>query len=131
MKPRRRSRPPPPAPRAPASAPAPQPASVSAPIDNTPPPEGATINGTWSAQPAPDTSIVLTIQPDGKFTWQVTQKDKTQQFSGTATFGANVLTLAQDNGPVLVGRVSWKDPTHMTFRVIGDNAADPGLSFSK
>ena len=65
---------------------------------NTTPPEGATISGTWNAQPGPDTSIVLTIQPGGAFTWQVTQKGQTQQFSGISTFGGGVLTLAQDNG---------------------------------
>ena len=80
---------------------------------------------------SPDTSIVLTIQPGGAFTWQVTQKGQTQQFAGVSTFGGGVLTLAQDNGTVLVGRVSWKDPDHMTFRVIGDGPTDPGLSFSK
>ncbi len=98
---------------------------------NTVPPEGATISGTWNAQSGPDTSIVLTIQPGGGYTWQVTQKGQTQQFAGVSTFGGGVLTLAQDNGAVLVGRVSWKDPTHMTFRVIGDGPTDPGLSFSK
>ena len=31
----------------------------------------------------------------------------------------------------MVGRVSWKDAGHMTFRVVGDGPDDPGLSFSK
>ena len=109
---------------APATAPTPAPA-------NTTPPAGATIHGTWTAHPAPDTSITLTIRPDGTFQWQVDQKGKPQQFSGTSTFGGGVLTLAQDKGPVLVGRVSWKDPTHMTFRIAGGPPDDPGLSFSR
>ena len=41
-----------------------------------------------------------------------------------------MLTLAQDKGPALVGRVSWTDPSHMTFRIVGDGPDDPGLSFS-
>jgi hypothetical protein len=106
----------------------PPPVSVPA---NAMPPEGATITGAWNAQPGADTSIVLTIQPGGAFTWQVTQKGQTQQFAGVSAFGGGVLTLAQDNGTVLVGRVSWKDPANMTFRVIGDGPNDPGLSFSK
>jgi tetratricopeptide (TPR) repeat protein len=108
--------------------PPPAPAPVPA---NTTPPEGATISGTWNAQPGPDASIVLTIQPGGAYTWQVTQKGQTQQFAGVSTFGGGVLTLAQDNGTVLVGRVNWKDPAHMTFRVIGNSPDDPGLSFAK
>ena len=48
-----------------------------------------------------------------------------------STFGGGLLTLAQDKGPALVGRVDWKDANHMNFRVVGDGPEDPGLSFSK
>jgi hypothetical protein len=109
---------------APSAAPAPVP-------PDTTPPQGASIAGTWNAHPAADTAIALTVQSTGPFTWQVTQKGKTQQFSGTSTYGEGLLTLAQDKGPVLVGRVSWSDANHMTFRVAGDGPDDPGLSFSK
>jgi Tetratricopeptide repeat len=109
-------------------APAPPPAPV--PVDTTPPP-GASIAGTWEAKPTPGTGIALTIQPAGGFTWQVTQKGKTQQFTGPSTYGEGILTLVQEKGPVLVGRVSGKDASHMTFRVVSDGPDDPGLSFSK
>jgi tetratricopeptide (TPR) repeat protein len=106
------------------------PAPATAPADTTPP-QGASIAGTWKAHPGPDTDIGLTIQPGGQFTWQVTQKGKAQQFTGTSTYGEGLLTLAQDKGPVLVGRVSWTDADHMSFRVAGDGSDDPGLSFSR
>jgi tetratricopeptide (TPR) repeat protein len=107
-------------------------ASTPAPaLADTTPPQGAAITGIWTARPAVNTSISLTVQPGGPFTWQVTQKGKTQQFSGSSTYGEGLLTLAQDKGPVLVGRVIWKDAEHMTFRVAGDGPDDPGLSFSK
>jgi hypothetical protein len=61
----------------------------------------------------------------------VTHKGKTQQFTGPSTYGEGILTLVQEKGPVLVGRVSWKDASHMTFRAVGDGPDDPGLSFSK
>src|SRR5262249_4618908 len=64
--------------------------------DETTPPEGASIAGTWSAQPAADTSITLSIEPAGAFTWQVSQKGRSQQFSGRYTHGDGILTLAQD-----------------------------------
>jgi hypothetical protein len=73
----------------------------------------------------------MTVQPDGQFTWQVTRQGKSQTFSGKSTFGDGILTLVQEQGPVLVGRVSWTDATHMTFRVVGDGPDDPGLVFSK
>jgi tetratricopeptide (TPR) repeat protein len=106
------------------------PAAAATPNDTTPP-QGASISGTWSAHPSADTAIVLTIQPGGPFTWQVTQKGKTQQFSGASNFGGGLLTLAGDKGPPLVGRVSWADANHMTFRIVGDGPDDPGLSFTK
>ena len=104
----------------------PEPVSV-----NTSLPEGATISGTWTAQRNPDTSVTLTIQPGGAFQWQVNQKGQTQQFSGTANFGSGILTLLPDKSPPIVGRVSWTDLNHMTFRVVGDRPDSPGLSFSK
>jgi hypothetical protein len=109
-----------------ASAPTPTPS-----LTDTTPPQGASIAGTWNAHPAADTTISLTVQPEGQFTWRVEQKGKSQQFSGASTFGEGLLTLVQEKGPVLVGRVSWKDASHMTFRVVGDGPDDPGLSFSK
>ena len=38
-----------------------------------------------------------------------------------------MLTLVQDKGPALVGRVGWKDASHMTFQIVGDGPDDPGL----
>ena len=116
----------------PKDVPAASPAIAAAPVPtDTNPPAGAEIVGTWNAQPAAGTTIALTVQPGGDFTWKVTQKGKSQQFAGTSTYGSGILTLARVEGPALVGRVSWKDPTHMTFRIVGDGPDDPGLSFSK
>jgi tetratricopeptide (TPR) repeat protein len=95
------------------------------------PPEGATIAGTWTAQPSADTSITLSIQPGGEFIWKVVQKGQERQFSGKSTYGEGLLTLVQDTGPALVGRVTWKDAGHITFHLVGDAPEDPGLSFSR
>ena len=59
------------------------------------------------------------------------QKGKVQQFSGTSTYGSGILTLAQEKGPALVGRVGWTDANHVTFKIVGDGPWDPGLQFSK
>jgi len=98
---------------------------------NTAVPEGATIAGAWTAHPSADTSVTLTIQPEGTFNWQVVQKGQTRQFSGNSTFGNGVLTLVPDGSQPIVGRVSWTDASRMNFRVIGDSPDAPGLSFSK
>jgi hypothetical protein len=109
-----------------------EPAKPASPVPtDTTLPQGASIAGTWHARPAADTSISLAIEPGGKFIWQANPKDQKRQFTGTETYGDGILTLAQDKGPALVGRVSWKDSNHMTFRIVGDGPDDPGLSFSK
>jgi tetratricopeptide (TPR) repeat protein len=98
----------------------------------TAPPEGATIEGTWTAKPAADASIVLKIQPDGAFDWQYTAKGQSRDFAGTSTFGNGILTLAPDKPmPPMVGRVTWTDANHMTFRIVGEGPGPHGLSFSK
>ncbi|SIO58573.1 Tetratricopeptide repeat-containing protein [Singulisphaera sp. GP187] len=109
----------------------PSPAPASVPAVNTALPEGATISGAWTVQPSPDTSVSLTIQADGAFHWQVAQKGQTREFAGHSNFGGGILTLVPDKGLPIVGRVSWTDPSHMTFRVIGDRPDAPGLSFTK
>ncbi len=108
---------------------APDPKAASA--DDTTPPEGATIEGTWNAHPTDDTSIALTIEPGGAFKWDVTHQKRKQQFTGSTTYGNGILTLAQEKGPAMVGRVSWNGPKNMTFRIVGDESQDPGLTFAK
>ena len=95
------------------------------------PPSGATIAGNWTAKPVEGTSIALAIEPSGAFNWDVTQSGRKQHFAGSSTYGSGILTLAQDKGPAMVGRVSWKDANHMTFRIVGDGPDDAGLSFVK
>jgi thioredoxin-like negative regulator of GroEL len=112
-------------------APAEVPAAPEAAAVNTAVPDGATITGTWTAEPNPDTRVVLTLQPGGAFHWQLTLKGQTRDFSGTSSFGGGMLTLVPDKTPPIVGRVSWTDPSHMTFRVMGDRPDAPGLSFTK
>lgn len=105
-------------------------AVLPAPADS-PPPTGAEIAGTWVARPAAGTTIALSIQPGGDFTWNVEQGGRSQQFAGASTYGSGLLTLARTGGPALVGRVSWTDRDHMTFRIVGDGPDDPGLAFAR
>lgn len=94
-------------------------------------PEGASIAGAWTAEPKAGGEVKLTIQGDGSFAWTTTRDGQTQTLSGKSSFENGLLVLAPDQGPPLIGRVSWTDPTHMTFRIAGDGPNDPGLSFAK
>jgi hypothetical protein len=87
--------------------------------------------GTWTAQPGADTMVSLKVSADDKFTWRVIKGKESQQFTGSSTYGGGILTLVQENGPVLVGGINWTDANHMTFRVAGEGPEDPGLSFSR
>jgi hypothetical protein len=92
------------------------------------------VEGTWVAMPADGTTITLTIAPGGHFTWQVNSQGKTHEFQGDQTHGNALLTLAQTGPgaqPPLVGRMTWQDPDHFTFRLIGGPPDDPGLHFSR
>jgi tetratricopeptide (TPR) repeat protein len=86
--------------------------------------------GNWSASPSKDTAIALSIAQDGTFTWKVTSQGQTRQFTGTSTSGNGLLTLAQSQGPPMVGHMSWADPDHFTFQLSG-GPDDPGLTFSR
>jgi hypothetical protein len=106
---------------------APEPIAV-----NTAVPAGATISGTWTAEPNATSRVSLSIQPGGAFHWQVIQNGQTRDFTGTSNFGGGILTLVPDKTPPIVGRVTWTDPNHMTLHAIGDNNPNsPGLSFVK
>jgi hypothetical protein len=50
---------------------------------------------------------------------------------GRMTSGNGLLTLAQDQGPPIVGNVTWADDSHFQFKVPGAAQDESGLTFSK
>ena len=87
--------------------------------------------GRWTAHPNNDTTIRLTVEDDGAFTWTVDSKGKVQKLAGQWSLGDDVLTLVQSgSGGALVGRVAWQAHDRWNFRVIGPGAEDPGLTFA-
>jgi hypothetical protein len=96
-------------------------------------PEGKNydIAGTWTATPANDVQITLTVQKEGPFTWKVKKKGKAQDLNGKSSYGNGLLTLEGNQGQPLVGKVTWKDDHNFTFQVAGGGPLDPGLSFTR
>jgi tetratricopeptide (TPR) repeat protein len=94
-----------------------------------------TLDGTWTASPAPGTQITLTFPDASHFTWKVSDQGKMHEFQGDRTYGNGILTLAQGSQvagqPPMVGRLTWVDENHFTFKVIAGPPNDPGLSFTK
>jgi thioredoxin-like negative regulator of GroEL len=96
-----------------------------------PPPPPADLAGTWLATPSPKTNISLFLSADGKFTWAVTEDNRTQTIQGQAGFKDDVLVLGQENGPPLAGKIQLDaSKKSFTFRPPGAEKA-PGLTFSR
>ncbi|WP_145952252.1 tetratricopeptide repeat protein [Paludisphaera borealis] len=93
-------------------------------------PEGNLV-GAWQAAPDAGVSIALTIAADGGFQWNLTQQGQTQPIAGKYTYGNGILTLAQSDDNVMVGKVTWQDDSHFVFQAMGGGPNDPGLTFSK
>jgi tetratricopeptide (TPR) repeat protein len=109
-------------------------ASLTGPPSNpAPAPAGAQgkLEGTWTAQPAQDTTITVTFPDAGHFVWKVTHQGQEHQFQGETSFVNGILTLAQDQNNAMVGDVNWQDPNHFQFKVLGGGPSDPGLTFTK
>ncbi len=89
------------------------------------------LEGTWTAQPDQNTTITLTFPDAGHFSWKVTHQGQSHVLQGKLNSGNGILTLAQDQGPAIVGNTTWHDETHFQFKVPGAGPNDPGLAFSK
>jgi tetratricopeptide (TPR) repeat protein len=87
--------------------------------------------GAWSARPDQDTAITLTFLDGGRFVWKVDHTGQNRVLQGRVNSGNGLLTLAQDQGPPIVGNVTWTDESHFNFKVPGAGADEPGLAFAK
>jgi hypothetical protein len=91
----------------------------------------AKLVGTWTATPAKDVTISLSLNQQKGFTWKVTDRGQSRRFQGEATFDNDVLALTPPDQPPMVGTVTWKDDGHFQFTAVGAPPSDPGLTFGK
>jgi len=103
------------------------------PTPDTPasPGQEGKLAGTWTAQPSKDTTITVSFQDQGHFTWKVAHQGQDHQFQGESSYVNGILTMAQDENNAMVGDVVWQDPNHFQFKVLGGGPSDPGLTFTK
>jgi tetratricopeptide (TPR) repeat protein len=102
--------------------------------EDVPPPPAAPQNlqGHWTAKPNEKISVALALNPDGTFAWTVTQVGKSQSIQGKASYQDQILTLAQDQGPPLVGKVTIDAAgNRFVFKPPGTPESVVGLSFKK
>ncbi|MGO9114795.1 MAG: tetratricopeptide repeat protein [Thermoguttaceae bacterium] len=104
-------------------------ATPSQPAAPAKPADAASLVGNWTATRADSATIKLALANDGKFTWELDQNGKPQQFSGTYTVADNLLVLKQSDNPMMVGQVASLASDRFNFKLAGDNPSDPGLTF--
>jgi hypothetical protein len=102
-----------------------QPVPAAQPIDPS------TLVGSWSASRPDGSSFALNLSNENTFTWKFTQQGKTQSFTGPYTLEDNALTLKQGDTPAMVGQVTPLGQNRFNFKLMGDNPADPGLTFTR
>ena len=109
-----------------AAQPAGQPTGPSQPIDP------AALAGNWQATRPDGSAFGLKLAPDNNFTWQFSQQGKQPQtLTGTYTVANNYLILKASDQNTLLGQVAMVDPNRFTFKMAGDNPADPGRAFTR
>ncbi len=91
----------------------------------------ARLVGAWTAAPARDVAITLTLDAPKGFQWKVTDRGQSRQFQGVATFDNEILALTPPDQPPMVGTVTWKDDAHFQFKAVGAPPDDPGLTFQR
>ena len=87
--------------------------------------------GAWTASRDDGSSVTLRLTPDGQFRWRHTRAGKTEEFSGTFTLSDNLLILREGEQVALVGQVTPQADNRFLFRLAGNDASDPGLTFRK
>jgi tetratricopeptide (TPR) repeat protein len=107
------------------------PAPGQTPSTPNPPRPPAALGGNWKAQPAPDLSVALNLKEDGTFVWDVDSKGRKQSLQGQASFQDGTLTLQQQQGPPLVGKVTQTKPDSFTFAPPGSGNRGGGLVFNR
>jgi tetratricopeptide (TPR) repeat protein len=97
-----------------------------------PPPPPAALQATWTAQPADGVTITLKLEESGVYSWKVSEAGRTQLIEGQAGYEDEVLVLSQEQGPPLVGRLTFsEDQKSFSFKPPGADENVEGLTFTK
>jgi len=93
------------------------------------PVDPATLVGTWKATRDDGSTFELALPKDLSFTWKFSQKQKSQEFSGTYSVEGNLLVLNRQDGSSLVGQMTPDGQKKFNFKILGGPSDDPGLNF--
>jgi tetratricopeptide (TPR) repeat protein len=107
------------------------PAPIAAPPAPAKPVAAASLLGNWTASRPDGSSFALEIAKDGTYSWTYTVQGKSQTFSGAYTVADNLLILKEGGAPKMIGQVVLVGDSQFNFKLVGDNASDSGLAFTK
>ena len=86
--------------------------------------------GVWTAGGSGGSKFQMTLEKDSAFSWKFTSGKKSDEIKGVFAVEQNNLALQVDDGSVMLAEVSLTG-NQLKFKVIGGEANDPGLTFTK
>ena len=95
------------------------------------PASAAALAGNWEASRPDGSTFVFNLTDAATYSWKYTRGGQTQDFTGTFSVAEGLLILKRNGNPVMIGQVALSDANHFNFKLVGDNPADPGLTFSR
>lgn len=86
--------------------------------------------GVWTAPGSGGSKFQMTLDKDSAFSWKYASGKKSDEIKGVYAVEQNNLALEVDDGSVLLAEISVAG-NQLKFKVIGGEANDPGLTFTK
>ncbi len=87
--------------------------------------------GTWKAS-SQGAQFQLELTKDGNFVWTYSRGQTKQTMKGVFAVDQNNLALEpDDSGDPMLAEIDFSNPSQFKFKMVGDNAGDPGLDFKK
>jgi tetratricopeptide (TPR) repeat protein len=87
--------------------------------------------GVWTAPGSGGSKFQMTLEKDSAFSWKYTSGKKSDEIKGVYAVEQNNLALEVDDGSVLLAEIKLAASSQLKFKVIGGEANDPGLTFTK
>jgi tetratricopeptide (TPR) repeat protein len=86
--------------------------------------------GTWAAGGSGGSKFQMTLGNDSSFSWKFSSGKKSDEIKGVFAVEQNNLALEVDDGSVMLAEIALAG-NQLKFKVIGGEANDPGLTFTK
>ncbi|WP_397570144.1 tetratricopeptide repeat protein [Schlesneria sp. T3-172] len=86
--------------------------------------------GSWKAS-GNGADFTLEMTKEGKFVWTCVRGKDTQTAKGVFAVDQNNLAMQPDTGGTMLAEIDFQSSAQFNFKMIGGDANDPGLNFTK